>query len=81
MLNWLRKILPAPEPTGRANIADATGEKCPSLIGSPGDNAAYIRRGNELLSLGRLEEASECYRQAVTINPNCAEGFLTWDLY
>ena len=34
------------------------------------------KRGNEFLAQGRLEEAAECYSQAVSINPDYAEGYL-----
>lgn len=36
----------------------------------------YKKRGNEFLAKGMLEDAAACYRQAVVINPNYAEGFL-----
>jgi predicted O-linked N-acetylglucosamine transferase (SPINDLY family) len=38
--------------------------------------AVHKKNGNEFLAQGRLEEAAECYRQSVAVNPDYAEGFL-----
>lgn len=38
--------------------------------------AVHKKSGNEFLAQGRLEEAAECYRQSVAVNPDYAEGFL-----
>ncbi|WP_173067586.1 tetratricopeptide repeat protein [Sulfurimicrobium lacus] len=40
------------------------------------ESVACKKRGNEFLAQGRLQDAAECYRQAVAVNPQYAEGFL-----
>ncbi len=39
-------------------------------------SAEHKEQGNEFLAQDRLEEAAECYRMAVSSNPEYAEGFL-----
>ena len=69
MFNWLKKSRPAPE--------QAILPSRPANVDWPGESvAAHRRRGNEFLSRGMLVEAGECYRQAISINPNHAESFV-----
>lgn len=52
------------------------GQKLSTQADLPNESVACKKRGNEFLAQGRLEDAAECYRQAVAINPDYAEGFL-----
>lgn len=76
MFNWLKKILPVPERAGHAPFADVSGEKSTYKSDPLNESDAYKKRGNELLSQGHLEEAVECYRQAISISPSHAEAYL-----
>jgi len=74
MFNWFNKKIAVPD-----NQAPATGTGVPGKVATsslPNEYAAHKKRGNEYLAQGRLEEATECYRQAVVANPGHAEGFL-----
>ncbi|HUX62991.1 tetratricopeptide repeat protein [Sulfuricella sp.] len=76
MFNWLKKAMPASE---KIPCATATVESCnDSLVQQDllNGSAAHKKQGNEFLAQGQMEEAAECYRQAVAINPDDAEGFL-----
>ncbi len=76
MFNWLSKVLPASEKSGKAPVVDAPVEKQPSKADSLKESTAYKKRGNEFLAQGLLEEAAECYRQAIAFDPDHAEGYL-----
>ena len=74
MFNWFNKKIAVPD-----NQAPATGTGVPGKVATsslPNEYAAHKKRGNEFLAQGRLEEATECYRQAIAVNPGHAEGFL-----
>ncbi len=71
MFNWFKKTVAVPN-----HQASATGKGTPATSSLPNEYAAHKKRGNEFLAQGRLEEATECYRQAVASNPGHAEGFL-----
>ncbi len=81
MFNWLKKIPPASE-KARHCIAGAPAKEakeakealCKTDVLT--ESSKYKKQGNEFLAEGRLEEAAGCYKQAVTINPEYAEGFL-----
>ncbi len=76
MFNWLRKVLPAPENGARTDAPRKPDGGSLAEADMPNSYAAHKKRGNELLAQGRLEEAAECYRKAVSVNPGYAEGFL-----
>jgi len=76
MINWFKKVLPVSEKAVHATVA---AEPCNDSLMQPvllNECATHKRHGNEFLAKGMLEEAAECYRQAVAINPDFAEGFL-----
>jgi len=62
------------------NLSDALstepGQKLSTQADLLNESATHKRRGNEFLAKGMLEEAAECYRQAVAINPDYAEAYL-----
>jgi protein O-GlcNAc transferase len=65
MFNWFKNtptVSNNPAPVKSAEVAD--------------EYTACRKRGNEHLAQGRLEEAAECYRQAIAVNPGYAEGLL-----
>jgi protein O-GlcNAc transferase len=72
------------KPSGYAaalfNISDAISAEPDQNLSMQADlrneSVACKKRGNEFLAQGRLEDAAECYRQAVAANPDYAEGFL-----
>lgn len=64
MFNWFKKTLIVPETPGPAKAA---------LLD---EYTVHKKRGNEFLAQGMLQEAAKCYRRAVAINANYAEGFL-----
>ena len=67
MFSWLKKSSP---------VADVPG-KAPSSKADPLEESNACKKlGNEFLAQGQLDEAVECYRQAVAINPRFAEGYL-----
>ena len=77
MFNCLSKVLPAPKKSGKAPVVDAPVEKQrPSKTDSLKESTAYKKRGNEFLAQGLLEEAAECYRQAIAFDPDHAEAYL-----
>lgn len=65
MFNWLKKALPVSESAGHTNSTSVSSEY-----------AAHKKQGNEFLAQGKLEEAAECYRKAIAVNPGQAEGLL-----
>ena len=76
MFNWLKKVLPAPEKASHAIAAEAPCDVPPTHDDQLNGCIAHKKRGNEFLAKGMLGEAAECYRHAVAINPDYAEGFL-----
>lgn len=76
VLNWLKNIFLAPENAKCSSIVDTSGDGEPPQTNSLDECETYKKRGNEFLTSGKLEDAAECYKQAVAINPNYAEGFL-----
>lgn len=75
MFNWLNKVPPAPEKSGKAPVVDASVEK-PGKSAPLKESAAHKKRGNEFLAQGLPEEAAECYRQAIAFDPGHAEAYL-----
>lgn len=75
MFSWLKKSSPLPEKAGQAPIGGTPSEEL-SEAAPLEESAAYKKRGNEFLAQGQLEEAAECYRQAILINPRFAEACL-----
>ena len=76
MFSWLKKILPVAEKVGHLTEVDVPAESSPNKPDPLQESGSWKVRGNEFLTQGKLEEAAECYRQAVSINPDFAEGFL-----
>ncbi|MFZ2333463.1 MAG: tetratricopeptide repeat protein [Sideroxyarcus sp.] len=76
MFNWLKKTFPIAGITEPLPVADAFAGKQPEKIDPLSESAAYKKQGNEFLAQGRLNEAIECYRQAVSISPGYAEAYL-----
>jgi predicted O-linked N-acetylglucosamine transferase (SPINDLY family) len=82
MFRFFNNIRNSPANTARQSNGPTT-EKSPHPSRSistqddlPNEDTSHKKRGNEFLAKGMLEEAAECYRQAVTINPGSAEGYL-----
>ncbi len=76
MFNWLKK----PAKSSRKSDDDPSDEMS---SGSPPEPTEVTeecivlkKRGNKFLSEGRYQEAEECYRQSVAVNPDFAEGFV-----
>lgn len=76
MFNWLKKILPVSEDAGRTGFPGGSMQQLPREPKLSDESLAYKRQGNELLAQGQLAEAAECYRRAVSISPDYAEGHL-----
>lgn len=76
MFNWLKTKAPISDQATGLSAAGALDGKQPEKIDPLNESLAYKRRGNEFLAQGRLNEAIECYRQAVSINPDFAEACL-----
>lgn len=75
MLTWLKKtLLPfsqPPQPTA-ANVAEIK----PTPTPEPAiESASWQHRGDKYLEEGKLDNALECYRHAVSINPQNGEAF------
>lgn len=75
------KNKPSDDDVALFNFFDAfpaeSGEKLLTQTDPPNDESvASKKRGNEFLAQGRLDDAVKCYRQAVDLNPDYAEGFL-----
>ncbi len=82
MFRFFNNIRNSPANTARQSNGP-TAEKSPHPSRSiptqddlPNEDTSHKKRGNEFLAKGMLEEAAECYRQAVAINPGSAEGYL-----
>lgn len=76
MFNWLKTKAPVSDQTASSPIAGALAGKQPEMIDPLNESVAYKKRGNEFLAQGRLNDAIECYRQAISINPGFAEAYL-----
>jgi predicted O-linked N-acetylglucosamine transferase (SPINDLY family) len=76
MFSWLKKALPGSENTRHTNSSSGSRGGSLAKTDLPNEYDALKRRGNEFLSQGMLERAAQCYREAVSINPTHAEGFL-----
>ncbi|MEN6587380.1 MAG: tetratricopeptide repeat protein [Sulfuricella sp.] len=75
MFNWLKKVLPAPEKSADALAAGPSNDSL-ARNGLLNESAVHKKQGNAYLAQGQIEEATECYRRAVAINPGDAESFL-----
>lgn len=76
MFNWLKKVMPSTEKTVHATIAGELCNDSPVQLDLLNKSAVHKKQGNEFLAQGQIEKATECYRQAVAINPGDAESFL-----
>lgn len=76
MFNWLKKSLPMAEKAMPKIYPDAPCEALLTGRDLLDKCAAYKKQGNEFLAKGLLEEAAECYRQSIAINPDYADGYL-----
>jgi protein O-GlcNAc transferase len=76
MFSWFKKTSPVPEKAARADNAFTTSIEALAATSLPNEYATHKKCGNAFLAQGRLQEAAECYRQAVAVNPGFAEGLL-----
>ncbi len=76
MFSWLKKSSPLPENAGQAPIGGTPGEELAGKAGPLEESNACKKQGNEFLAQGLLEEAAECYRQAIAFDPDHAEAYL-----
>jgi len=88
MFDWLKKTPPAPQKAPSATLPTAAANGPAAQANQADESAACKDRGDKHLAEGKLEDAAECYRQALSINPNNAEAccslgmlFLQQDLY
>jgi protein O-GlcNAc transferase len=72
MFSWFKRVLSAPNLAG----IKAPDNEQRDQMAPPKNDVWHITRGNECLSRGQLEEAAECYQQAIAINPGFADGHL-----
>lgn len=76
MFSWFKKTLPISENASRAGSPPGPIETFVRQSPPSDESIACKRQGNEFLAQGRLPEAAESYRRAVSISPNYAEGYL-----
>ncbi len=76
MFSWLKKSSPLPENAGQAPIGGTPGKELAGKASPLEESNACKKRGNEFLAQGLLEEAAECYRQAIAFDSDHAEGYL-----
>ena len=76
MFNWFKTLLPVPKTPGHTDGAGRPSDGPSVNAALSNEYTALRKRGNEFLAQGRLEEAAECYRQAIAVNPGYAEGLL-----
>ena len=74
MFNWLKKtVLPEKAPP-KPEVAAIHGDDSihpPAIC----ESEALKNQGNIHLNNGKLEDAAECYRQAIALNPRYAEAY------
>ncbi|MFZ2333462.1 MAG: tetratricopeptide repeat protein [Sideroxyarcus sp.] len=76
MYNWFKKTSSPPGKSGKVLIADGPNKETPDKIARLSESTAYLKKGNELLTQGKLEEAADCYRQAIAADPGLPENHL-----
>src|ERR1035438_9506199 len=72
MFNWFKKNAVAVKVTP-AVVAIQGGDTITPLALS--ESVAFKDQGNVYLNNGKLEEAAECFRQAIARNPRYAEAY------
>ncbi len=75
MFNWLKKII-SPSPAPQHAIIETVIANIPPI--SPrqtGDSTGYKNSADQYFEKGKLNEAAEFYRKAITVNPNHAEAY------
>lgn len=76
MFNSLKKIFSFAEKKESVAVANAPDEGGATRANKSSKSAAYRKQGNEYLAKGELENAAECYLQAIAINHDYAEAYI-----
>ncbi|MDD5328827.1 MAG: tetratricopeptide repeat protein [Sulfuricella sp.] len=61
---------------GPISVTGTSDQILPGQFDAPGRSLAYKKQGNEYLAQGDLPNAAECYRKAIEVSPDYAEGFI-----
>jgi len=73
MFNWFKKTALAEKDAPKPDVAAI--QHCDSVTPlAMSESAAFKNQGNTYLNNGKLEEAAECFRQAIVHNPGYAEA-------
>lgn len=76
MFNALKRIFTSSEKSQRVPVASAPTEGAVEQVGSLGKSAAFKKKGNECLAKGELDNAAECYREAIEIKQDHVEAYI-----
>ena len=73
MLNWLRQILSAGPGSSRGNAIKTTDTRPPPVTPDE-ESTTLMNQGDAYLRNGKLQEAAECYQEALAIRPQLANA-------
>jgi protein O-GlcNAc transferase len=81
MINWIKHQLYALKREGTKNVSEVSRQEREKDMPECEDHSVliqtYRKRGNEFLEQDRLNDAEACYREALRISPDYAEGYIT----
>jgi protein O-GlcNAc transferase len=74
MFNWFKKISVAEKVAPESDVATAQGGDSIAPLATS-ESEALKNQGNAHLGNGQLDDAAECFRQAIALNPLYAEAY------
>ena len=65
------------KPRGDSAVSRSSVAVCEKLVRlKPGEASAHVMLGNAYTEVGRIQEATTCYREALSLDPNCFDAYL-----
>ena len=74
MFNWFKKIAASKKADLESEVSFNQG-LAPITQLSISESETFKNQGNVLLNNGKLQDAADCFRQAIALNPNYAEAY------